>query len=68
MTQSLESSILLSLASLFYFSEDFEFDFANPAGKSLLRVLLDEPEKFEEKFPLKAVSGNKMHTIKKPIH
>ena len=58
------TSILLLLGSLFYFSKDFNFDFANPTGKSILRVLLDEPEKFEEKFPLKAARGNKMYTIK----
>ena len=45
---------------LFYFSKDFDFDFANPTSKSLLKVLLHEPEKFEEKSQLKAVRGNKM--------
>ena len=56
---------LLLLASLFSFRGDFHFDFANSTGKSLLKVLLDEPKKFGEKSPFKAVSGNKMHTIKK---
>ena len=52
---------LIIIGFLIYFSEDFDFDFANPIGKSLLKVLL---EKFEETFPLKAVLGNKMYTIK----
>ena len=46
------ASILLSLAYLFYFNEDFDFNFANLTGKNLFRVPLDQPEKFE-KFPLK---------------
>lgn len=57
------ASILLLLAYLFYFNEDFDFNFANLTGKNLFRVPLDQPEKFE-KFPLKAVRGNKMYTIK----
>ena len=54
----------LLLGSLLYFSEGFDFDFANPTGISLHRVLLDEPEKFEEKFLFKADRGNKMYTMK----
>ena len=54
----------LLLGSLLYFSEGFDFDFANPTGISLHRVLLDEPEKFEEKFLFKADRGNKMYAIK----
>ena len=49
------------MASFFYFSEDFDFDFANTTDKS---ILLDEPEKLEEKSLSKAVRGNKLYTIK----
>ena len=63
-TKFFQVSTLLLLASAFYFSEDFEFDFANPTCKSLLRVKVDEPEKFQEKFQLKGVNGNKIFTIK----
>ena len=56
--------MLLLLGFLLYFSEDFDFDFANPTDKSLHKLLIDKPEKFEEKFLFKADRGNKMYAIK----
>ena len=52
------------MGSLLYFKEGFDFGLINPTCISLHRVLLDEPEKFEEKFLFKADRGNKMYAIK----
>ena len=49
---------------MLHFSESFGFDYVRPPGEHLLKVIMDQPEKFEEQIPLKAVRKNKMYTIK----
>ena len=48
----------------FIIARNFDFDIANPTGDSLLKVLLDQLEKLEEKFLLKGARENKLYSIK----
>ena len=55
---------MLALDNLFHFSESFDFDYVHPAGEHLLKIIMDQLEKFEEQMPLKDVRKNKIYTIK----
>ena len=69
-SQQITRSLVLFGLSSHYYGLPYSFlvkilvSILQPTWWKSTWVLLDKPEKFEEKFPLKTVRGSKMNTIK----